>query len=720
MIGVWGDVTGGIQVRAANVTTPWVWEGLDRNGNKTSAIEEDGTYKFGAGATHASLDLGLKRASAGVLEINNGTAGTYGDLNLRNLLASGNATSTNFTALGIITAPYYTATSSTASQLPYASSTAITVSGTASTSALVASNSFTFSNVTGFLKAVAGAVSTALINLASDVTGILSVGNGGTGQTSFTAGSLIYGAGSGALQSVATSSLSLGLGLSYSGTLGAFVGGAAGSLTVSTSSLFTGTAGQVDYYSGTGSLVGTSTLFVSTAGNVGIGTTTPWGRFSITGSGAGATNDFVFADSNNVPKLVIQDNGKVGIGTSTPWGKLSIADSSDSNNHFSVKSFAGGDWSFGSYYGTDARALITNSAYAAFGSTYTANNGDGGLRLGQTGAYSYIVGGTNLLLNPVSGKVGIATTTPWRTLSVTGTVGLDGLGAITGTNSSLCLDSNKQVVYSSDSDSCASSLRATKHAIQNLDLDALAKVIALQPVSFIYNNDASSTVRYGFIAEDTTVVDTHLATYDQTGAISGIDDRSIISIVVKAIQQLATTVAGFADNFVSAHITAVTGDFDQVNTKKLCVGDTCVTPAQFQAMVAAANQSTAGASSSSNTASTTTDTPPVITINGNNPAVVHVGDTYSDLGATITAPEQDKNLGLKTFLNGTLASTIDYVATDQSGLTSTSTRTVIVSAPETSNAASTATVLDNSLTSLSPGSATSSPNATTIASSTAQ
>ncbi len=64
-----------------------------------------------------------------------------------------------------------------------------------------------------------------------------------------------------------------------------------------------------------------------------------------------------------------------------------------------------------------------------------------------------------------------------------------------------------------------------------------------------------------------------------------------------------------------------------------------------------------------------------------NPAVIHVGDTYSDLRATITAPQADLNLGLKTFLNGTLVSnivldtssvatdTIDYVATDQTGLT---------------------------------------------------
>jgi hypothetical protein len=63
------------------------------------------------------------------------------------------------------------------------------------------------------------------------------------------------------------------------------------------------------------------------------------------------------------------------------------------------------------------------------------------------------------------------------------------------------------------------------------------------------------------------------------------------------------------------------------------------------------------------------------------------------------------NLGIRTFLNGQLTSnivlntsaaatdTIDYVAIDQSGLTSTSTRTVIIKSPP--SAATTAT--DNGL-----------------------
>ena len=114
-------------------------------------------------------------------------------------------------------------------------------------------------------------------------------------------------------------------------------------------------------------------------------------------------------------------------------------------------------------------------------------------------------------------------------------------------------------------------------------------------------------------------------------------------------------------------------------------------------------------SSSGNDATTTADTPPVIQIDGDNPAIVQVGATYSDLGATITGPQADLNLGITTYVNGVLENpimidtsqvatdTIDYVATDQSGLTSTTTRTVIIepaATPPSDGATSTTTSTD--------------------------
>jgi hypothetical protein len=42
----------------------------------------------------------------------------------------------------------------------------------------------------------------------------------------------------------------------------------------------------------------------------------------------------------------------------------------------------------------------------------------------------------------------------------------------------------------------------------------------------------------------------------------------------------------------------------------------------------------------------------VLQVNGDNPANVHVGATYTDLGASITGPQADLNLGITTYVNG--------------------------------------------------------------------
>src|SRR5208282_4259756 len=97
--------------------------------------------------------------------------------------------------------------------------------------------------------------------------------------------------------------------------------------------------------------------------------------------------------------------------------------------------------------------------------------------------------------------------------------------------------------------------------------------------------------------------------------------------LVKAVQEIASISDTFQQNLIAWLGNAGNGITDlyatvvhahQVMADELCVGATCVTPAQFQAMVAAANQSaSAGSSSTTNTdtTSSTPDTPPVIQIN---------------------------------------------------------------------------------------------------------
>lgn len=129
----------------------------------------------------------------------------------------------------------------------------------------------------------AGAVSSDANGLLS--AGTLGVANGGTGVATFTSGNLIYGNGTNALSSVGTSTPTCGLALTCTNltTITNQVG--ATSISIATSSLFSGTVGQTMYFSGTNAAIGTSTVTIDTSEFVGIGSTTPWGEFSIDANG---------------------------------------------------------------------------------------------------------------------------------------------------------------------------------------------------------------------------------------------------------------------------------------------------------------------------------------------------------------------------------------------------------------------------------------------------
>ena len=645
-----------------------------------------------------------------------------------------------------------------ASTIPYASSTAVSVSGTASTSNLIASTGFTFKTVTGFLKATAGVVATALIDLAADVTGILPVANGGTGWAAIQSGTIPYGNGSSAF---ATSS--------------AFT--------------FDGTKLVATYASTTALTTSGSTYLATSAGNVGIGTTSPSAKLSVEGgnvlignaqayqmrqSNGTAINALGMTSSNHLQLiagaagsvllypdggndgagLAVINNGNVGIGTASPNYRLTVdsgangasagsvfhsdtygalfESESNSTSHYVLNVKSGVSSTIGSGgssllyvrndgnvgIGTvspgakleisdDVATLLSESDYVV---KVTDPTGDTSLLLGVSATCDAALiqaldpstswATRNLALQVNGGNVGIGTTTPWRNLSVTGTVGFDGLTGATGAGS-LCLDANKQVVYNSGSDSCLSSTRITKHDITDLALSGINTVAALRSVSFIYNNDASSTVRYGFIAEDTAAVDAHFATYDAQGNVSGVDDRSLISILVKAVQEILATIAGLAESFT---------------TKQLCVADdagkTCISRSQLQALLGGQPSPQTSDPTSPTTGDTTT--PPSIHIAGENPATIHVGDTYADLGA-IATDSQGHDLSYRTFINGILAGdividtsatatdTIDYVATDTWGNTATSTRTVIIEAVAATVVATDANTATSSATSSPSG-----------------
>ena len=175
-----------------------------------------------------------------------------------------------------------------------------------------------------------------------------------------------------------------------------------------------------------------------------------------------------------------------------------------------------------------------------------------------------------------TGLIGIGTTSPWRKLSVTGTVGFDGVGSTGGTQT-LCLSDNKEVV--TNNGACTSSSELFKHDIATLSIDGIDLLSTITPSSFIYNNDTSSTTRWGFIAQQLASTSPHFIDYyDTNGNPRTIDTTSILAVTVKALQELIAKVAGFAEKLVTKHIEADDGNFKN----KLCVGSTCITESQLQ------------------------------------------------------------------------------------------------------------------------------------------
>ncbi len=122
-------------------------------------------------------------------------------------------------------------------------------------------------------------------------------------------------------------------------------------------------------------------------GYVGIGTTTPWGKLSITGSGTGTGLAFAVADSTNTPRFVIQDNGNIGIGTTTPSVPFHVVSTS-----------------------------IPQARIAYDSSNYTDVRYDGFNTVG--GAQTFLNAGSEKMRISSAGNVGIGTTSPAAKLEV--------------------------------------------------------------------------------------------------------------------------------------------------------------------------------------------------------------------------------------------------------------------------------------------------------------
>jgi hypothetical protein len=294
------------------------------------------------------------------------------------------------------------------------------------------------------------------------------------------------------------------------------------------------------------------------------------------GLGNNGTDDFRLYDlSNNLTRLYVKRDsagGFIGIGTTTPTAKLHINPEN------------------ASYVPLKVTGFVSQSA---------------DLQQWQNAA------NTTLSVMTANGSFGLGTSTPWKTLSVTGTVAFDGL-TNNGTANYVCVSAGKEITYSTTACSGLSSEKY-KHDIASIASSSLSDVMKLRPVSFIYNPEVSpndQSTHLGFIAEEVNKINPNLVVFDADGSIRSVKYDEFSPVLVKAMQEqqgiiesIASSTAKTVDpagekTFLGrmfdriglwlADSANAIGDFfaGKVHTKTLCVGDTiegetCITKAEL-------------------------------------------------------------------------------------------------------------------------------------------
>lgn len=226
-LGISGTITGGGTIgQLAYFTSPTALSSV-----------ATGTVSSGAGisvtAGQSVIGSGLTVTNTGVTSVIAGTgisvSGATGNVTISATGGSGNvATSSTETSTYV---PFWTTTGATPAALSGGEST---FTYDATLNKLTVENAST-TRFSSFTESKFGSTATSSFNSAGvlSLATALTVPNGGTGQTSFTSGNLIYGSGSGALQNVATNTPTVTYPVQYSGT-GAIIGSGTFSLAFGT------------------------------------------------------------------------------------------------------------------------------------------------------------------------------------------------------------------------------------------------------------------------------------------------------------------------------------------------------------------------------------------------------------------------------------------------------------------------------------------------------
>jgi endosialidase-like protein len=597
-------------------------------------------------ATSTNLFSTLGHFTTGIIDALTSAAATITNLTATTITATSATTTNEYSSNLAAAAARFGGTATTtidtggnvaaAGTLNVTGKTTLASASTTNISATYASStqgffgSLSLGNLSGFLKATAGAITSALVDLTSNVTGILPVANGGTGWSSILTGYIPFGNGASALAT--SSSLfwdntnnRLGIGTTSPVTTLAISGptqsgsSATGTVAIAQTWNTTGVPGalKIDVTdTATGACTNNNRAGCPTLLSVTFLTS---GGFFDVGKGTGG-NPYAFI------------SGSVGAANG-PGYFAGLTGDTESRAVFDVNTSSQGELSFGpgnvvrdfkiARTGTAAATItgtLTGTLTGTFTGTVSASNNstlngvtnltDGsGNTLGRlsytaTNGNSAWVGGpskgvtiytndgnTRALDVTSAGNVGIGTTSPDMLLTVGGSSPSGSVAHFENSTGSCYINPTTTSL------SCSSDVRL-KTNVNSLASSTLDALLQLRPVTYNWKSESATTSSHtGFIAQEVQPILPDLISQGPDGFLT-MNYAGLTPYLVKAVQELvqkfddlATTVAGFAEKFTTKQLTfdRATGN-NLTLSHELCINDdagvpVCVTGTQLKSLL---------------------------------------------------------------------------------------------------------------------------------------
>lgn len=237
-------------------------------------------------------------------------------------------------------------------------------------------------------------------------------------------------------------------------------------------------------YFSTTTVAGTATTstpaltIIGATGSIGIASSSPTTPFSVQTNHASNIGgiDLLVGDINTPSPILISHKN------STTQGSLTLLGFNVYNNPAGSTVVYNGS-SAGFVFQSDARSTASPSL--------------------QLNAISTGGASTNIFTSTQGGLFGIATTGPWRTLSVVGTVAFNGLTTSTAGNA-VCILGTFDVVTAGNT-TCITSSKYTKDNITNITDEEAMVISKMRAVK--YTMKSTGEWRYGFIAEEVEKLD---------------------------------------------------------------------------------------------------------------------------------------------------------------------------------------------------------------------